>query len=100
MHSSDTPHRPKGIILIKSIKIRWILRQSGSGGWSLLLGAKSPKTIQVRSSGLSPLRFDGSHDGQAGGWTGYLVAAQGLYSLKLKPRGTIRLESTQIRWFL
>jgi hypothetical protein len=31
---------------------------------------------------------------------GFLVAAQGLYSLKLKPRGTIRLESIQIIWFM
>ncbi len=28
---------------------------------------------------------------------GFYVAAQGLYSLKLKPRRTIRLESAQIR---
>jgi hypothetical protein len=50
----------------------------------LLLEAKSIKTTQRGSSGLSPLRLDGSRDGQAGGWTGYPVAAQGLYSLKLQ----------------
>ncbi len=52
--------------------------------------AKSLKTTQVRSLGSSPLRLDGSNDGQAGGWTGCPVAAQGLYSLKLKPRGLLR----------
>jgi hypothetical protein len=37
---------------------------------------------------------DGSRDGQAG-WTSYSEATQELYSLKLKPRGTIRLKSAQ-----
>jgi hypothetical protein len=49
----------------------------------LLLEAKSLKTVHVRSSGSSPLRLDVPHDGQAKGWTGFPVAAQGLYSLKL-----------------
>jgi hypothetical protein len=53
----------------------------------LLLEAESLKTIQRGLLGSSPLRLHGSRDGQAGGWTGYLVAAQRLYSLKLKPRG-------------
>jgi hypothetical protein len=38
-------------------------RQSDGRGWSLLLEAKSLKTTQVRSSGSSPLRLDGSCDG-------------------------------------
>jgi hypothetical protein len=79
-------HRPRGIILIESTKIRWFSRQSGGGGLFLLLKAKNLKTTQVRSSGSSLLRLDGSCGGQAGGWVGYPVAAQGLYSLKLKPR--------------
>jgi hypothetical protein len=99
MHSSDILHRPRGIILIESTKIIWFSRRSGGGGWSLLSEAKSLKTTQVRRSGSSTLRFDGSCDGQAWGWTGYPEAAQGLYSLKLKQRVTNRLKSTQIRWF-
>ncbi len=88
--------------MIEATKIRWFSRQSGrgGGGWSLLYEAKSLKTTQMRSSGSSPLRLDGSCDGQGGDGAGYLVAAQGLYSLSLKPRETIGLESTQIRWFL
>jgi hypothetical protein len=31
--------------------------------------------------------------------TSFPVAAQGVYSLKLMPWGTTRLEATQIRWF-
>jgi hypothetical protein len=87
-------------MLIKSSMIRLFTRQSGGGGWSLLSEAKSLKTTQVKSSGSSPLRLDGSRDGWAGSWNGYLAATLGLYSLKLKPRGTIRLKSTQIALFL
>ncbi len=75
--------RPGGIILIESTKIRWFSRWSGGGGWSLLSEAKSLKTTQKSSSGSSSLRLDGSRDGQAGGLTGYLAAAQGLYILQL-----------------
>ncbi len=53
----------------------------------MLSEAKSLKTMQ-RSSGSSPLRLGGYRDGQMGGSTGYPAASQGLYSLKLKPRGT------------
>jgi hypothetical protein len=53
----------------------------------LLSEAKSLKTIQRGSSGSSLLRLDGSRDGQAGGWTSYPASAEGLYSLKLKPKG-------------
>ncbi len=81
MRTRDILHRPRGIILNESTKIRWFLRRSGGGGGSLLLEDKSLKTSQVRSSGSSPLRVDGSRDGQARGWTGCPVAAQGLYSL-------------------
>ncbi len=49
--------------------------------------AKSLKTTQVCPSWSSPLRLNGYCDCQAGGWAGHPVAAQGLYSLKLKPRG-------------
>jgi hypothetical protein len=72
------------------------MRQSGGGGWSLLSEAKSLKTTQRGPSSLSPLRLDGSHDGQAWGWPSCPVAAQGLKYLKLKPGGTIRLESTKL----
>jgi hypothetical protein len=65
MHSMDILHRPTGIILIESTKFRWFSRQSGGGGWYLLLEAKSLKTIQLKSSGSSPLRLDGSPDGRA-----------------------------------
>ncbi len=76
-----------GIILIESTKIRWFTRQSGGGGWSFLSEVKSLRTTQVRSSGWSTLRLDGSCYGQAGGWTGCSVAAQGLYSLKVSQGG-------------
>ncbi len=92
MHSMGILHRPRGIISIKSTKIRWFLRKSSRGGWSLLSEAKSLNTTQVRSSGLSPQRFDVFCDELAVGWAGYPVVAQGLYSLKLKPRGTMRIE--------
>ncbi len=84
----------EGVILVESTKIRWFLRQAGWGGWSLCSEAKSLKTTQLRLSGSGPLSLDGSHDSQAWGWTGCPAVAQGLYSLKLKPRGTIRLKST------
>jgi hypothetical protein len=95
--SRDTLHRPRGTTLIGSTRIRWFSRLSGWGGCSLLSEAKSPKTTQRGPSGSSPLRLDSSRNGQGWGWTSF-PCAQGLYSLKLKPRGTIRLESTQIRW--
>jgi hypothetical protein len=56
-------------------------------------------TTQVLSSGTSPLRLDDSCDGQAGGQTGCPVTTQGLCSLKIKQRGTFRIESNQIVWF-
>jgi hypothetical protein len=64
----DILHRPRGIILIKSTKIRWFMRRSGGGGLALLSEAKSLKTTQVRSSGSSLLRLDGSHNGHE--WAG------------------------------
>jgi hypothetical protein len=87
-------------MLIKSSMIRLFTRRSGGVGWSLLSEAKSLKTTQVKSSGSSPLRFDGSRDGRARSWNGYLAATLGLYSLKLKPRGTIKFKSIQITLFL
>ncbi len=45
-----------------------------------------------RLQGSSPLRSDGSWTVRRGGWTAWAVA-------KGNSRGTIRLESTQIRWF-
>ncbi len=53
----------------------------------MLSKAKSLKITQRKSTGLSQLRLEGPHDGQVGGWTSCHVAAQGMYSLKLKPRG-------------
>ncbi len=89
MCSRDILHRPWGIILIQSTKIRWyVLETIRQGRLVLLSQAKSLKTTQARSSSSNPLRLDCSCDGQAGGWTGQPVAAQGLYSLKLKTRGT------------
>ncbi len=67
MLSRDILHRTGGIILIESTEIIWFSRQSGWGSWSLLSEAKSLKTTQVRSSGSSPLKLDGSPDGQAVG---------------------------------
>ncbi len=55
----------------------------------MLSEANSLKTTQRGPSGSSPFRSDGSGDGQALGWTGFPVAAQGLYSLKLMPRGVL-----------
>ncbi len=62
--SRDTLHRPQGITLIESSKIRWFSRWSDGAGWSLLSEAKRPKTTVLS---------------------------------QVKSRGTIRLESTQIR---
>jgi hypothetical protein len=61
-----------------------------------VIGGQESQNYSKRSSGLNPLRLDGSREGQAGGWTGYPVAARRLYSLKLKPKGTIRLKSTDL----
>ncbi len=46
MLSRDILHRPKGIILIESTKIRWFLRLLGGGGYLLLLQAKSLKLLK------------------------------------------------------
>ncbi len=54
----------------------------------------SSEVIRIKSTKIRWFSY-----GQAWGWTGYIALAQGLYSLRLKPRGTIRLKSTQIRWF-
>ncbi len=84
MYARDILHRPRGIILVNSTKVdRWFFGQSGGEGWSLLSEAQSLKTTQMRSSDSSPLRLDGSCNGQARGWTCCLAAAQRLYSLKL-----------------
>ncbi len=88
----DILHRPVGITIFKSTNFLWFSRWSVGEGWSSLSEARSLKPTQRGSSGSSPLRFDGSRDGQPWGWTSYVVAAQGLYSLELKPRGTIRLD--------
>jgi hypothetical protein len=62
--------KPRGSVLIKSTKIRWFSGQS-DGRLDLVRGGQRHskyKLAQGRSSGSSPLRLDGSRDGQAG-WT-------------------------------
>ncbi len=47
---------------------------------------------------MSQLRSDGSLDGQAGGLDRQEVVAKGAHILAI-PKGTTRLESTQVEWF-
>ncbi len=55
-----------------------------------------PKATQGVPSCSSPLRSDGPHDGQGGGWT---ALRRWPKTLKTMPnsRGSTRLESTEIR---
>jgi hypothetical protein len=76
-----------------------IIEMIRQGRLVLVIGGQESQSYSKKVTRLEIIRLDSSHDGQAGGWTNCLVAAQGLYSLKLKPRGIIRFESTQIRLF-
>jgi hypothetical protein len=73
-----------------------VINMIRQGRLVLVIGGQESQSYSKKVIRLESLRLDNSRDGQAVGWTSYLVAAQWLYSLKLKPRGTIRFESTQM----
>ncbi len=65
-----------------------VLKMIRRGRLVLVIGGQesqnySERVIRLESTKIRWL----SHDGQVGGWTGYPAAAQGLYFLKIKPRG-------------
>ncbi len=45
-----------------------VLKMIRRGDWSLLLETKSLKTTSRKTIRFGPLRSDGSHDSQEGGW--------------------------------
>jgi hypothetical protein len=90
---------PRGTVGIESIKSD-VSQNSQAGRLDHMSTSQRHSKAKLSSSGWRPLISDGSHDGQ----TGRLVSVsrgqtQGLHSIMLKPRGTTKLESTQIRWF-
>jgi hypothetical protein len=53
MRSKDTASSQRGIILVKSIQIRWFSRRSGRGGWSGRAEAQwRPRVSKLRVKGL------------------------------------------------
>ncbi len=68
--SGGVLQKPRGTLQIESTQIRQFSLQSG-GRLDLVRGgpkALKTKLAQGGPSSLSPLRSDGSHDGQTGGW--------------------------------
>jgi hypothetical protein len=64
-----------------------VIKMIRQGRLVLVIGGQESQSYSKKIIRLESIRLDSSRDGQAGGWTGCLVAAQGLYSLMLKPRG-------------
>jgi hypothetical protein len=62
--SRDTLHRPRGITLIRSTRIRWFSRLSGGGRLLLVIGGQESQDYSKRAIRFEPLRLDGSRNGQ------------------------------------
>jgi hypothetical protein len=67
--------KPRGAVYIEFTQIRWFSGQS-RGGWTFDWQPRMLKTKLAQGGAirLDPLRSDGYHDSQMGGWTMLTVA--------------------------